>query len=903
MDEETGAPLVMAQVHLPGLEIGTLSDVDGHYIIRGVPPGGHDVRARLIGYAPKTVTDVVVRGEAVTTLDIALPPRAVEVEELRVTVADERGTTAALLSHRRQASVVTDAIGREQISKSPDSDAAAAMKRVPGVSVVDGRFVYVRGLGERYGSTTLDGARLPSPMPDRKAAPLDLVPASFLESVSTVKSYLPNQSADYAGGLVQIRTRKVPGEDFFKLSVSTGYDSEASLRTGLGYAGGSLDFLGFDDGTRDLPDLIPRDRPVTPAGFAPEELERIGEAFASAWGPVARELPVEQSYGLAFARHLPVGRGLGLFGTLNYANGYSRREGLVERVFASAGAADPEVDYTGSLSIHQVDLGALLNAEYSLSPSSKLEVSTLYNRAVEDHARILEGFNLDSNTDQLNTRLQYVANAIFQTQLSGRHFLSGVGGGSTLRWRGAYSNASRSEPNTREVLYRRAADGRFLWDQFVQSGSVFHQDLDEDGFSGGLDFAVPFRVRGLPASVSVGASASRRDRDVFTRRFRFIPPRGVGSLGDSVRSLAPDRLFAPENISPDSFQIQEATFRPDNYGAAETILAGYAMVEAELLPRIRLAGGVRAERASQDVRTRDLFVEGLEPLEGADLDDTDLIPGVNLTYAVTDRMNLRAAGSRTLARPEFRELAPFSFADFAGGFLVAGNPALERSRITNLDLRWEWFPHPGAVVAASGFYKFFDDPIEVLVFPSTELIKSWVNVEDATNYGAELEVRSDLGFVGHGLRNLSLDANLTLVESDVSTGSEALIFVPGAGPTTIRIVEEERALQGQSPYVLNLGLSLFVPSSGTTATALFNRFGRRIAAVGGQFLDNVFEEPRNDLDLVVEQPLLRVLELRLSAGNILGSEVEFTQFGDLLRGWDPGREVSLSLSWWPGGTR
>ncbi len=900
LDEDSGKPLPLAQVFVPSLEAGGVTDVNGRYTLGPLPAGTYELQVRVIGYAKKTVTGISVRAGRTTDLDIALPVEAVAVEALTVTVADERGTTEALLSARRGAPEVTDAIGRDQISKSPDSDAAAALRRVPGITVVNGRFAYVRGLGERYGNTTLDGAPLPSPLPDKKAIPLDLIPAGFLESVSTAKSYLPDQPADYAGGLVQIRTRQVPGQRFFKLSSSTGFDTEASLRDGLGYAGGDLDFLGFDDGTRALPELVPRDRPLSAAGgFTDGDLERIGEAFLGSWGPSASELPVSQSFGVALSGQIPVdGRDLGVFGTATFSNDYTHHDDLVERVFARAGAEDPEVDYLGRESTHEVRLGGLLNAEYSVTPANNLALNLIFNRTVEDQARVLEGFNLDSNTDQRNTRIQYVANALFQGQLSGKHYLDWLAGGSTLGWRGVFSRASRYEPNTREVLYRRASDGRFLFDTFVQSGSIFHQELGENGYGGGLDLELPFRLRGLPGAVSLGGAIARRDRNVYTRRFRFLPR---GALGDSVRALAPDELFSAGTVAPDSFQIQEATFRPDNYDAEETVLAGYALLEAEPLSGLRLAGGVRIERAEQTVRPRDLFVEGLEPPEGADLDDVDLIPGANLTWSATERMNFRLAVSRTLARPEFRELAPFTFADFAGGHLVAGNPLLRRSRITNFDARWEWFPRPGAVVSASGFYKFFDDPIEAFVFPSTELIKSWVNVEDATNYGVELELRSDLGFLASGLENLSLNGNLTLVASEVSAAEEIVIFVPESGATTLQLADHSRALQGQSPYVINVVVGWLIPSTRTSATVLYNRFGRRIDAVGGLTLDDVFEEARDALDIAVQQPILRTLELKLSASRILGNEVEVTQGGDLLRSFDLGRKFSIGLAWWPAG--
>ena len=901
VDEETARPLGLAQISITTLNTGTLSDVDGRWTLQSLPPGTYDVVARLIGYASKTVTGVTVTAGTVTTIDISLPPQAIELRDLSVTVADQRGTASAVLENRQTAAAVTDAIGREQISDSPDSDAAAAMARVPGVSIVDKKFVFVRGLGERYGNTTLDGAVMPSPIADRKAVPLDLVPASFIENVSTSKSYLPRQPADYAGGLVQIETRKVPGENFFKVGIGTGMETATTGKTGLGYAGGGLDFLGIDDGLRALPDILPADQTVSRSNLSPAELEAIGEAFAPGWAGTPRDLPFGRSGELAFATEVPLGaKDLGLLATAHWDDSWNRREGYVERVFASAGLTDPEVDYGGDQSTRAVTLGGLLNMDYPLAPSHRISFNGLLNRVTEDQSRILEGFNLDSNTNQRNTRIQYVENSLVQGRLSGKHYFDALGG-TTAEWKAAYSRAGRYEPNTREVLYRES-NGVFLWDNFIQSGSIFHQDLTEDATNLNVDVQFPIRVNGQAGTIEIGASTLTRDRDVLSRRFRFIPNRAVPS---EVRSASPDGIFTPGNIGPEpnQFEIKEATFRPDNYVADQTTTGAYLMADFELVPRLRFAGGARIERSRQVVEPRDVFTMGVQPLTGAELDNTDFVPGATLTWSASDRVNIRAAASRTLARPEFRELAPFSFADFAGGYLVVGNPILQRSRITNFDLRWEWFLRPGAVIAVSGFYKKFKDPIEEVVFPSSEYIKSWLNAGTANNIGTEIEVRSDLGFVSESLENFALNFNVTLVDSEVETGSVAQIFVPGSGPLEIDVVGQKRRLQGQSPYVINAGANWASPSGRTSVSLLFNRFGRRISQVGSQFLESVFEEGRDQFDLVVEQGIGSQISAKLSATNLLAADYRFTQGGDLLRGWQPGRAFSLGLTWQPIGDR
>ncbi len=898
VDEQTAKTLQLAQVSVEGTSLSTVTNVEGRYRLAAVPAGTHAVVVEIFGYAKKTVTGVVVRAGEVTTLDVGVAPEAIALEAITVSVEAEGSSTAALLAERRKAPIVMDAIGADQIAKSPDSDAATALKRVPGVSVVDGKYVYVRGLGERYGQATLDGAPLPSTEPDKKVVPLDIIPANFLESIATAKTYAPNQPADYAGGLVEIETQDFPAQSLFTIGGSLGYNSGASFETGLGYPGGGLDFLGVDDGTRDLPAAIPRDRALTETNFTEAELEQIGESFDPAWGPVSNDLPVNNSFALAFGDDVTLaGNPFGFIGSFAYSNDWNNTDDLIERVFTTRGAVDPELDYTGDASWQEVKIGGLLNLAYELSPTNRLKLSGVLNRITDDEARILEGFNLDSNTDQRNTRIRYIERSLVNTQLEGEHLLTGIAN-TSFQWRASYAFGSRYEPNTREVLYRQAPDGRFLFDTFVQSGSIFHQDLNDDIYSGALDLSVPFMIRSLPASLDFGGSAQIWDRSTFTRRFRFLP---TGGLGAEVRELAPDELFAPENIAPDSFQIQEATFREDNYTGEQKIFAGYAMLDAELLPRLRFLGGARIEAATQEVQSIDLFDTGQEPLPPATLDDTDLVPGINLTYALSNAMNLRGAYSRTIGRPQFRELAPFAFADFAGGYLVTGNPALNRSRIANWDLRWEWFPEVGSVLAVSGFYKKFDDPIETMVFPSTEQILTWVNADQAENYGFELEARTSLGVIGNALRNLYLNANLTVVESNVTAGDEVVVYVPGFGPDTLAVVPVDRALQGQSPYVFNAGLTWVIPSTNTSATVLYNIFGRRIDAVGAQALDDIYEEDRGQLDLTVRTQISRRFDVKFSIERLTGSLNVYSQGDDVLRSNDLGRKFSFGITWAVGG--
>ena len=895
----TGDALPSVQVFIAGTGIGTLTSPDGRFVLRNVPTGTHSLQTEMIGYGSKIISDVVVDNGEPIVVDISLDPQAIELAELTVSVEAERGNTAALLGERRRSAVAVDAIGQDQISRSPDGDAGAVLKRVPGVSLVDGKYAFVRGLGERYSATTLNGTRLASPVPDKKVIPLDVIPSGMLESIVTAKTYSPDHPGDYSGGLVQMRTKDFPTSRIWSISASSGWNSVTTFKDGLGYAGGSLDFLGLDDGSRDLPSAIPTDAAVRYSrnGLTRDDLTTIGRSFGGDWGPTPVSLSPDQSFSASLGDELDLfGRSFGFLASVSQSRTYAQQADLVERVFATGGGADdPEVDYSGDFTTASASIGGLMNLSYELARAHKIRVNVVYNRLAEDESRSLEGYNLDSGTDQLNTRIRYVSQTLTNAQIEGTHVLQGLGG-SSFKWRSTYTRAERYEPNTREVLYRAFGD-TFFYDDFIQSGSVFHQDMVDDGLSGGADMEVPFQLRALPASIRFGVSSDRRDRDNFSRRFRFRPRRG-GDIDNQVLALPPNQLFAPRFISPTGFQIQEATFRADNYDAEETVDAGYLMMDAEILPRVRLVGGARVERTRQAVTPIDLFpVSGLEPLVGADVDETQWLPALNLTYEVSDATNIRASVSQTLARPQLRELAPFSFADYAGGYLVVGNPELTVSRIRNFDLRWEWFVNPGALVAVSGFYKQFQNPIEALTFPSTELIRSWVNAPEANNYGTEIELRTGLAFLSESLENFSLNGNLTLVNSTVATGGTARIYLQGSGASDLAVVDRERGLQGQSPYMVNFSLAYTSRSEDTRASVFYNRFGRRIDAIGGQATPDIHEEARGTMDAVLEQKLSGDFSMKLSLTRLLGNVVRFTQGDGTVRQYDSGRRVSLSLRW------
>jgi hypothetical protein len=901
-----GEPVVAAQVAVQGTALRTSTDVQGRYTLAGVPAGTHTVVASALGYSGKTVTGVAVAAGATAALDLALAGEVLQLEGLTVTAAAERGSTGALLSERRNAATVQDAIGAEQMSQAPDGDAAAAVRRVPGVSVVDGKYVYVRGLGERYGQTTLNGASLPSPIPDRKAVPLDIIPTALLESVTTAKTYSPDQPGDYAGGLVQIETRAAPTERVLRASSSLGFVQGATGEQGLTYGGGGV--LGFDDGTRGLPAGIARNAPVN--GLPSDAAARdalVSDLTAAPWGPGAADVPLNGGFGLAYGDEVSVlGRPLGVVGTLSWSSSVAQPEDRAERIFAISGDEPVnQADFAATTTAREATLGALLNASMRINDTDRITGTVVYNRLAETEARTLSGTyqNVGPYVDQY--RVRYVENTLASTQLRGEHFVAGLGDLS-LKWRVAYSYAGRLEPGTRTAIYTATEENaqRLFAFSRTESGLLLHQDLGDNAWNPGVDLKLPARFLGSTATLGFGASADVRDRSVYARRIRL----GAQSLTAGEQGLSPNELFTPERIGGGAgqFTLSEATFAGDNYDADFTVWAGYAMLDAEILPRLRLSGGARIEAAEMNVTPTNPLEQALQEYPSAALRNTDVLPGVNLTWQATADMNVRAAVSQTVARPQFRELAPYLYTDYFGGQTVVGNPYLERSRILNTDLRWELFLGSGSVVSVSGFYKRFDRPIEPLALVlGTNPALTYANADHADLYGTELELRGNLGRLAPALDEFSINTNLTLVHSSVTAGDARIFsFENPLAATTITASSGSRPLFGQSPYVINAGLTWDHAATGSMATILYNRFGRRLDAFGGQALPDVYEEGRTQLDFTFEQALPRGVALKLSGTRLLGDQVRFTQSfpnGDkvVTRQYDLGRAFSVGLSWEP----
>ena len=899
IDRDTDLPLSEVTIRVVDTQIRTTTDETGAFTLE-LPEGAYKIHVSAQFYNTFTLPEFHVKaGEILEPFHVLLVPQVVKLDAIKMPVQLSQSSERGLLEQRMRSSRIEDSISTEEISRLPASSAGEAIKRVTGVSIVGGRYVFVRGLGERYSNTLLNNVEIPSPEPNRRVVPMDIFPASLLASLQTVKTFSPDQPGGFAGGSVQVFTKDFPEELTMSLSMSTGFNTQATGEEGLIYPGGDFDFLGFDDGSRKLPNIIQdraADVPIrergrfTPAGFTPAEIQEFGQAFENVWSPERQALPINQGYKFSLGNSNTIfGKQFGYLGVISYGNSHSYgtqvrnafRIGLNETL-------SPVTSYNVERTGNEVEWGTVLNTSLRFSPEHRTSLRTLFTHTAEDETRTWEGFNADRNTDMRSTRLRYVERQLFSGQLAGTHdFDFGEPAleapeqpDVSMEWRLTYSRAARDEPDTRENIYEDRGDGTYTFRDVTQSGSRFFFDLEDDEYNARVDWKVRVGTEGL---FKFGGLLRDRARTFDVRRFRFLPADQVDATVNLSES--PEILFQSQNIAPRVFELRESTRSTDNYLADHNIYSGYMMLDLPLSAKWQVMTGVRLESSDQEVTTYDPFAATRKEIN-ANLETLDWLPGLNVTYRLTERMNLRLAASRTITRPDFRELAPFEFTDFVGGRTVLGNPNLERTQIDNFDFRWETFPQIGGILAISAFYKRFQKPIEQIVQPQAEVRITYENAEGAHNYGLEIEARQNLGVLTEALRKFSINTNAALISSQV-------VLPEDVGIQT----SSERPLQGQCPYIVNVSVGFEDPNWGISSAVAYNIFGRRLSEVGNHGVPDVYEQPRGQLDVSFSRMLANHFKFSVSAKNLLNPYVHYKIGEATYLEYKLGRSFSFGISY------
>lgn len=884
-DKATKEPLIGASVRANSNQTGTTTDIDGCYSMN-LKEGKQSITVSYIGYADTTVVANIMAHDCETLLDIVLSPNATSLSEVTVTAVARQDTEAAMIEDERQSDVVQTGVSAQQIAKTQDKDASEVIRRVPGISVIDDKFVMVRGLSQRYNNVWLNGSAVPSSEADSRAFSFDIIPSSQLDNIVIVKSPAPEYPSDFTGGFVMVRTKYQPTRTGFDITLGTSVNDMTHFRDFKYYKGGGHYFNGKFDSPL-----------VTYPGY-PNRIDVLGNGFGNDWKIYTRkpigDLKFSASYNNRW-RFESAGT-LGLLGSFNFSDSYRTMTDMENSLYGPYDIANDQPVYLRKATDNQytrdTKIGGMLNLSFlPLNSNHRFEWKTIYNRIIKNRYSDRTGFNAQpDNIEEME--YYYSTRNTLNTQFTGRHELSPA---SLWDWNAGYAYSDRDMPDRRLIQLTDRTDNRM---GIYRINREFTR-LREHTASVSTNFRQDFSLGTFNPYVKVGIYAEYRGRTYDVREFQYgwQPDNNLPS-GFEFSDDIPDDVLIPDNFGPDKLYLYENVNYLNSYKASSRQLSGYVGVNIPW-KALTVYGGVRYEYVDQLLR---MNTRQSEP----SLQDThyyykDFFPSVNLSYRFSDAHQLRAAYGRTINRPEFRELAPTVYYDFDLGSSVMGNYDLKAADIQNFDIRYEWYPSRGETVSVALFYKKFSNPIEwtYTVAGGTDLIYSYINAKGADNYGIEIDIRKNLGFIG--LEDFSLSFNSSFIKSKVTFNGSNNI---------------NRPMQGQSPYLINTGL--FYNRSGWSAAILYNRIGKRIVGVGNKYgtgadgssrnIPNSYEMPRNSLDLSFGKKFGH-WEVKASVRDVLAERYLFKQIEDITvsgktkhieeetRSYKPGRNFNLSITY------
>lgn len=879
LDGASGRPVVGARVTVDGTTVTSTSDLEGRYRTPEVPVGPQTVRVAAIGYQKAAISGVLVKAGQAVTANVTLAPAVVELEEIAVEAVTptEAGSEAGLLAIQQASPTVMDGVSSEEIAKSADTDASESVARIPGVSVVQDRVV-VRGLGERYSATSLNGSVLPSPDPAKKVVPLDIFPTKLLDAVITTKTATPDRPADFTGGSVDIKTKAFPEQRVLTLSFSGTYNS---LSTGESLALPGLSgsaWLGKADASRSLPSV-----PVPALGGpadAPETI-RFFQSVRNVYTPATWNAPPNFTLAATYGDQLSSGA-LGWIVAANYSTGYDAQANRLFR-FVRTPSLENEPDGAAGATFQEasssVDVSVVANVSARIGGSSILAFRNLFTQSGTDQVYNSDGYNVENASNGYRTyQVRYNSRSLLQSQLSGDHILNFFKG-SRLEWKGTYAQAAEDEPDNRSLQYLYSSLPEdplttVLSTPIDRPNTWFSTNLTDKFLIGQLDLSVPFSMRRQDDLIlKAGGYYLDRKRD-FTNLV-FVASLDRTSTSE-FRQLPAEQQMAPENIG--SYIIANRTEASGlSYFMKESIPAAYAMIDVEVLKGVRFTGGLRYEVWNFDLS----FEEPSDSVPDPTFDpitrqNNDLLPSANVTWSVTDRINVHLAYFSSVARPDGRELSPNYFAPIAGECSMLGNSSLQRTLVANADARFEFYPAPGEILSVGGFYKSFSNPI--VEFVTTEVGGGAncqitpINATSAKNYGIELNARKVL-LRRKSFGTLDVTGNYTYVQSSTNIGPtyESAGFAP---PLVL-----------QSPHLVNASLGWSSGNGVFGVTVLANYFADRIiryglitpVETGLEIIPDVVEQGRFTLDAKASATLWNGWQLSLSGQNLTNTSLLYTQ--------------------------
>lgn len=859
---------------------------------------------------------------SVTSVNAAEQDEELAMEEVVVKASRLKGTASAVIEERKNQAFVADILGAEQISRTGDSDAAAALRRVTGLTLVDGKFIYVRGLGERYSSTQLNGAYVPSPDPTRTVIPLDLFPSSIIESLSVQKSYSPSMPAHFGGGNVDIRIKTIPSDFVFNVQGNVGGNTD-NFGEGFSYAGGDDDWKGLDDGTRAAPQAL-QNLWSSYAGLdsiSQDENRQIAADMNRDYDPVADE--VDLDYGLDFTlgnRFDFDDHRIGFLAAVSYDNEYQYSELYEGQDFRlnqddtwSLVRGFDEVKSTE----HNVRWSGMFNVGFEYQNNHRLDLSSLILHDTVDEIRDkLGNTNNVLISDGLrvrDTEVIYEEREMIANQIRGTHNFPELGF-LGLDWKYSDSRSERLAPgniSTRYIVADANEDGIFDIEnesslrRATTASRYTFQTLDDEVENYGYNFSLPLTFDRTEVELKAGGDFVEKNRQAFARRIdvNTLAFNGVDFTGHKMNDILTDDIILNADLNGNETVIRDTSVDGDDYFAAQMIDAYYLEADVFIDNKWRISGGARYEDFRQ-------VVAGLKPSTGEfdlpeNLDDLAFqedawYPALALTFIPNAEMQYRFSYGQTTVRPDLREVAPTTYLDPLTGYPVRGTPGLNTTDMKNYDLRWEWYMETGENLSVGLFYKDMINPIESVQSPAQDgpPLIVMANAEDGLVYGVEVDFMKDFNFlsdsIGEWAESFFLSGNVTLSDSEINIDTQSVVDQTGVSAA---ITNTTRRMTGHSEYVVNLNLGFDAPNGNHSATLAYNVFGDRIIIPGIEGQDDKYEQPFHSLDLVYTYYPTYSSTLKFKVQNILNEKKEIEFSDTLFRSETKGIGFDVQFKW------
>jgi TonB-dependent receptor len=906
--------------------IKAVTDIAGNFSLQNLKDGTYTLYIKYVGYKTQKIDGVQLKGgkridgKAIVSskdtsskndasekalLTIALQPDEQQLNEVTVTAVERRNTDAAMIQVAKNSPVIVSNVSAQEISRTQDTNAGEVIRRVPGVSLIDDKFVMVRGLSQRYNNVWVNGGAVPSSEADSRAFSFDIIPSSQIDNLTIVKSPTAEYPADYSGGFIIVNTKEIPAENSFNIAVGGNWNTSSAFQNFSYSKGSGTDFLGFDNGLRNLNGgihaaLNPQfDANGKPVGDYATSL--LGNGLNNDWLVKNRKPLGDLKLAASLnQRWMLGGRTLGMLAALNYTNEYRTYENMENNLYGIYDAVNDKPNYLR----HSVDdqynnnvrLGAMLNFTFlSKDGNHKYQLKNIFNQLATSRYTWRDGVSAQSNLER-SAEYYYRSRTTYNGQLTGKHTFTS----DALDWSIGYAYANRHLPDRRRYLIDDALESGVY---ALSTGNDISREwtqLDEHIFSLGVNDKHHFKFGNFEPDLQVGTYGEYRSREYQTRNFIYNWNVSANNMPSGFRhSDIPTLLSSEANMGYDKLYLLEEKQMRNNYRGHNTLGAGYLAMS---LPfgKLGIHAGVRFEHNDMELISNSRDYEKSESSRHYKTDD--VFPSLNTTYKISDQHQVRLSYGRSINRPEFREVSSSVYYDFDLASNVQGNTELKNCYVDNLDLRYEWYPSRGELISLAVFYKHFDSPIEwtYTVAGGTDLIYSYKNAKSANNYGVELDIRKNLGFIG--LKDFSWSFNGALIKSKVQ-------FEKGSK-------EENRPMQGQSPYLINTGIFYKNEPLKMDIALLYNRIGKRIIGVGrsegstgddsNSRVPHSYEMPRNTIDFSLAKKFGNHLELKLNVRDLLAEKIYYKQFADVTysdgskkqveeisRCYKPGRNIGL----------